>query len=166
MMGDRTRRIELHLLRHADAGDPAGWARPDAERPLSTKGLRQADRLARHLAALDLEPDAILTSPKVRAVQTAEAVAAALGRRVTVDERLAGDLDLEALEAILRDAGDVRRPLLVGHDPDFSDLVATLIGAELTMRKGALARIDLDGPIAPAAGVLRWLIPPDALPGG
>jgi len=161
---DRALRVELYLLRHADAGDPATWAGPDAERPLSEKGWRQARRLAHHLAALGLQPDAILSSPKVRAAQTATIVGESLDRRVTEDGRLAGPLDIALLEEIVRSAGGPRRAILVGHDPDFSELLSELVGAaEVTMRKGALARIDLALPIVPGAGILRWLIPPDAL---
>ena len=67
--------MELYLLRHAHAGDPADWDGPDDARPLSEKGERQADRLGRYLARLGFAPDAIITSPKVRAARTAEIVA-------------------------------------------------------------------------------------------
>jgi phosphohistidine phosphatase len=164
---DRRGRIELYLLRHSDAGDPEAWTRPDAERPLSGKGRRQAERLGRHLAAVEFAPDAILTSPKVRAAETAGLVAEALGRPVEEDERLAGPLGIDALEAILTDAGSARRIVLVGHDPDFSELLTDLVGAPgLSMRKGALARVDVDVPIEPGGGVLRWLLPPDLVPSG
>jgi phosphohistidine phosphatase len=164
-MADRSDRLELYLLRHADAGDPGAWTRPDEERPLSPKGHRQAERMGRHLASLGLIPDAIVSSPKVRAAQTAAAVSKAVGRPVVEDARLGGMLELDDVEAVLRDLGRPARTMLVGHDPDFSDLLAVLVGAtSLAMRKGALARIDLVGPLEPAAGTLRWLIPPDALP--
>ena len=165
-MGDRTGRLELYLLRHADAGDSATWADSDAERPLSLKGERQAERMGRHLASLGFAPDSIVTSPKVRAAQTAAAVGLALSRAVLEDERLGGAFDIADLGALLHDAGDPGRILLVGHDPDFSDVLAALVGAvAIPMRKGALARIDLVPPIEPGGGVLRWLISPDALPG-
>ena len=65
---------------------------------------------------------------------------------------------------MLSDAGDPERPVLVGHDPDFSELVAVLCGAAgVSMRKGALARIEIERPLQAGAGTLRWLIPPDAL---
>ena len=166
-MADRTDRLELYLLRHADAGDPGAWTRPDAERPLSAKGHRQAERMGRHLAALGLVPDAIVSSPKIRAAETAAAVSAAVGCPVVEDPRLAGMLDLPDVEAILRDHGRPARIMLVGHDPDFSDLLSVLVGAtSLAMRKGALARIDHVGPLEPGSGTLRWLIPPDALTDG
>jgi phosphohistidine phosphatase SixA len=158
-------RLELHLLRHADAGDPEAWSGDDDVRPLSDKGIRQAERLGRHLARVRFEPDAIITSPRARARQTADLVAATLGADVSVDDRLAGSLDVAALAAILRDAGDLRRPVLVGHDPEFSDLVTSLTGARaIQMKKGALARLDLPGGLGSGDAVLRWLLPPDLLP--
>ena len=166
-MSDRRAKVELYLIRHADAGDPEAWTRPDAERPLSDKGRRQAERLGRHLAALEFAPDVILASPKVRAVETARLVADALGRPVSEDERLAGPLGLDTLEEMVGDAGSPRRVVLVGHDPDFSELLSELAGAPgLAMRKGALARVDVEGRIRPGSGVLRWVLPPDLVPSG
>jgi phosphohistidine phosphatase len=155
--------IELYLLRHADAGDPMAWTSDDALRPLSAKGEKQADRLGRFLAGTAFRPDAILTSPRIRAARTAEIVGALLGRAATVDDRLAGGLDVRAAEAILHDAGDPVRPVLVGHDPDFSELLDELTGSSVVMKKGALARIDIDRPLAAGAGSLAWLVPPDLL---
>ena len=156
--------MELYLLRHAHAGDPAGWDGPDERRPLSDKGEKQADRLGRFLAGIGFAPDAIITSPKVRAAQTADIVARHLGVPVVVDSRLTGDLDVGAVDAILRDAGDPVRPVLVGHDPDFTDLVETLTGSSaVTMRKGSFVRIDVPRPLKPSGGTLRWLVPPDLL---
>jgi phosphohistidine phosphatase len=154
----------LHLIRHAHAGDPEAWDGPDSARPLSEKGRSQAERLGRYLADIGFRTDAILTSPKLRARQTAEIVAGHLGVDVVEDERLAGALDLDTVAAVLKDADDTERPVLVGHDPDFSELVSVLSdGANAPMRKGALARIEIDGPLEPGAGTLRWMIPPDAL---
>jgi phosphohistidine phosphatase len=164
-MADRDT-VQLYLLRHAHAGDPVGWSGPDAARPLSPKGEQQAERLARFLAEVRFKPDAVITSPKIRAARTAEIVAKALDVEVREDERLAGEFDLVAIEAILFDAGEPTKPVLVGHDPDFSDVVATLCGtSNVPMRKGALARIDADRPLVAGSGTLRWLVPPDLLAG-
>jgi len=156
----------LHLLRHAHAGDPMKWDAPDDTRPLSEKGRRQAARLGALLAALDDAPDVLITSPKVRAAETAEIVAGATGTRVVVDDRLAGGLDLRLVEAILVDsAPDAERPCIVGHDPDFSGLLGDLLGtAPIMMRKGAIARVDVSRPIAHGHGILRWLLPPELVP--
>lgn len=156
--------MELHLLRHAHAGDPLAWDGPDERRPLSDKGEKQADRLGRFLAGVGFAADAVITSPKVRAVQTAEIVARHLRLQVVVDARLAGGFDFEMVEAILRDASDPVRPILVGHDPDFTDLVEILTGsAAVTMKKGAIVRIDIERPLAAGAGSLAWLVTPDLL---
>ena len=159
--------VSLHLLRHADAGEPGAWQGDDAARPLSDKGVDQAERVSRHLARLGFETDAILSSPRLRALQTAEILGAALGVKVRVEDRLAGSLDLRRVATILRDAGNPRKSVLVGHDPDFSELLAELVGAPtMTMSKGAIARIDLAEGIAAGSGVLRWLLPPDLVSGG
>jgi phosphohistidine phosphatase len=156
--------IELYFLRHAHAGDPEGWKGPDDDRPLSDKGERQAERLGRFLASVGFQPDAILTSPKLRAARTAKVVAEHLGLQIAADPRLGVALGIEELEDMLRDAGDPARPVVVGHDPDFSELVALLSGAaRLPMRKGALARIDIERPLEAGRGTLRWLVPPDLL---
>lgn len=156
--------LDLVLVRHADAGDPAMWTGPDAARPLSSKGRKQAARLARFLHEIRLEPDAIITSPKIRAAETAASIGEALRIEVRIDERLAEGVGLAELDTIIRD-GSFRRPILVGHDPDFSELLELLVGASIPIRKGALARIEVPGDVTTGAGVgvLRWLIPPDAL---
>jgi phosphohistidine phosphatase len=156
--------VELTFIRHADAGDPAAWQGDDDVRPLSPKGERQADRLGRFLAGVGFAPDAIVTSPKLRALQTAQIVAERIGKPFSIDTRLVGPLSTDTLETLLRDEGDPERPVVVGHDPDFSELVAELCGAsDVPLRKGALARIDIDRPLAAGTGTLRWLVPPDLL---
>ena len=115
------------------------------------------------IAALGIKADVVLTSPLIRCRQTADIVAARLGREPVEDERLAPGLDLEGLaEALLRhpDAGSV---LVCGHQPDLSDVVADLIGGgDVEFRKGSLALLDLAG-ARPGGGRLRALYPPSAL---
>lgn len=155
--------IQLYLVRHADAGDPQAWAGNDDDRPLSDKGRRQSERLGRFLKAIDFQTEAVVSSPKSRALDTARIVAHRLGAEVKVDERLGASVSLRRLEEIMSDLG-ARRPMLVGHDPDFSALVAMLCGASrVPMKKGALCRIDVQPPLQPGGGVLRWLIPPGLL---
>src|SRR6185436_20026352 len=96
----------LHLLRHADAGDPQAWQGPDSIRPLSAKGRRQSKRLGDHLSAAGFKTDVIVTSPKIRAEQTADIVGERLGVAVTVDDRLADPLDVDIVDDLLTDAGD------------------------------------------------------------
>lgn len=156
----------LLLLRHAHAGDPAKWAGDDDLRPLSDRGRGQATRLGRLLAASGEAPDLLISSPRTRALETAELVAHEVGAPVEIDPRLAGPLDPDVVGAILRSVRDAKRPCLVGHDPDFSSLVGELIGLEaVALRKGALARVDLPGDtVAAGRGELRWLLPPELVP--
>jgi phosphohistidine phosphatase len=152
---------ELYFLRHADAGDPGAWTRPDAERPLSSKGKRQTEHLAWFLESTAFRPDAILTSPKVRAEQTARPIAERLKVELTIEPRLGQPLDLATLEAILHDAGDPERVVVAGHDPDFSELVVELTSMpDFEMKKGAFLRIDVERPLRAGTGRLVWLVPP------
>src|SRR2546430_14614746 len=122
----------LWLLRHADAADGA----PDDERPLTETGIAHASAAGRALARLGVNIDACLSSPKLRAVQTAERACEPLGVQVRTDPALGGEpFDVHSLTAGL---GDV---LLVGHDPAFSLLLHDLTGAQARMKKGGLAGI-------------------------
>jgi phosphohistidine phosphatase len=160
---DEIAELELYLVRHAHAGNSAAWDGPDSERPLSPKGRRQAERLGSFLAERGFAPDAIVTSPKLRARQTAQLVADAIGIAIAVDDRLAGSLDAQTIGDIAEHVGGTS-VVLVGHDPDFSELCSLLSGAEyIPMKKGALARIDMTLPVQPGSGVLRWLVPPELI---
>jgi phosphohistidine phosphatase len=142
------------------------WEGPDTRRPLNDKGRGQADRLGAHLARVGANLGPFLTSPKLRASETAEIVAGHLGAPVIVEHRLAGAFDVDTLETILAEHDDPDSVVLVGHDPDFSEVLAALIGAdEFPMKKGALARVDIDRPLEPGTGRLIWLLPPDLLKG-
>lgn len=122
----------LWLLRHAEAADGT----PDDERPLTDRGIRDAEAAGYALHALGVSIDACLSSPKLRAVQTAQLACAPLGVEVTVDRRLSGEpFDAEDLTAGL---GEV---LLVGHDPSFTLTLHDLTGAQARMNKGGLAGI-------------------------
>jgi phosphohistidine phosphatase len=124
----------IWLLRHGDAEQGS----PDADRQLTDKGRRQSRAAGGALRELGVSLDACLTSPKVRAAQTAELACAELGVEPRPEPKLAGGpFDAEELAAGLGDA-----VMLVGHDPDFSTAVHDLTGAEVGMKKGGLAGID------------------------
>jgi phosphohistidine phosphatase len=124
----------LWLLRHGEAAEGS----PDAERPLTEKGEEQARAAGRALKKLGVQPAACLTSPRVRAADTARIACEELGIEPQHEPKLAGGpFDPEALAAGLGD--DV---LLVGHDPDFSMAVHGLTGAQVRMKKGGLAGVE------------------------
>jgi phosphohistidine phosphatase len=123
----------LWLLRHAEAEEGL----PDDDRPLTERGAMQADAAGRALAVLGVNVDVCLSSPKLRAVQTAERACEPLGVQVTIERRLAGEpFDVHELIVGL---GEV---LLVGHDPSFSLLLHDLTGAQSRMKKGGIAAIS------------------------
>ena len=160
-----SRMTTVFLLRHAHAGDPMKFTGNDDVRPLSEKGHRQSERVGRMLASTDDGPDAIITSPRTRAEETARDVASVLGVEVSIDRRLAGPLDADTVASIVTDSG-AEQPCLVGHDPDFSEVLGELIGvAVVPMRKAAIARIDFPGEIRAGRGQLRLLVPPELLSG-
>jgi len=155
--------MQLFVLRHADAGDAGAWHGPDEQRPLTEKGRLDADALGQHLATLTSRPERIVSSPRLRALETARLVARYLDVAVQEDQQLGSSASIEIVGRLFADTGAAQL-MIVGHDPDFSHLVADLTGAgEVAMKKGALARIDLDLPPRRGAGRLRWLLPPDAL---
>lgn len=123
----------IYLLRHGDAerGDD------DAARRLTAKGERQARAAGRALEALGAGIDACLTSPKVRALDTARLACEALGVEVEVTAALRGG-PFDAL-ALAAGRGKV---LLVGHEPDFSAEVGRLTGANAVLKKGGIAVVD------------------------
>ena len=128
--------IVIWLLRHGDAEDAAPGA-DDASRALTEKGRRQSRDAGRALAALGVEIGTCIASPKLRARETAEIAAEALGVEVEVDERLrGGDFDPADLAA---GRGEV---LLVGHEPDFSRAIALTTGSRVKLRKGGMAAFD------------------------
>ena len=159
--------FDLYLLRHADAGDSAAWTGDDALRPLSKKGRRQSRRLGKHLAGLGIEVQAILTSPRLRAADTAKLVGKALSVKPTVDARLDTGFDRAGLKAVLEGLeATASAVVLVGHDPDFSALASWLSDSTVEMRKGAIAKLELPTrAVGAGAGALRWLLPPDAVRG-
>jgi phosphohistidine phosphatase len=124
----------IYLLRHGDAEHGDG---DDAARRLTAKGERQARDAGRALAALGAGLDACLTSPKVRAADTARLACEPLGIEPEAARDLSGG-EFDSL-ALVAGRGDV---LLVGHEPDFSAEVARLTSARVKMRKGGLAIID------------------------
>jgi phosphohistidine phosphatase len=123
----------IWLLRHAEAEDGS----PDAARELTKKGKRQSRAAGLALKSLGIELELCLTSPKVRARDTAVIACEVLGVEVREDDRLAGGpFDPEAVAAGLEEV------LLVGHDPDFSMAVHDATGAQVRMKKGGVAGIE------------------------
>jgi phosphohistidine phosphatase len=141
---------QLWLLRHADA-EPHG-TRPDFERCLTPRGERQARLAGVALARMGVEFELVLTSPRERALRTAELAAEAWGEqwrgKVEVHEPLSAGFDAQLALAALAELGTDGvggRLLVVGHEPDLSNVVAELTGARIDLKKGGLAVVRMEG---------------------
>ncbi len=143
--------MDLYLLRHGEAGE----APRDEDRELTPRGHEQARAVAAGVKWLDLELDAILTSPLPRARQTAAPVAEALGMRAEEAVSLTASRAPEAALALLPSRGE--RVLLVGHEPQLSGIIREMTGGRVHMRKAMLAHIEARV-LDPAAGELAWLL--------
>jgi len=129
----------LWLLRHGDAEPDS--ADGDAARRLTARGEREARTAGEALARLGAQIDLAFTSPRVRARDTARLACAALGIEPQVHEPLAGGFGARDADALLTASASGAGLLLVGHEPDLSQVVAALTGARIEMRKGEIAAI-------------------------
>lgn len=149
--------MRLFLFRHAEA-QPQG-SLPDAERPLTPAGIERTRSAARALAALRLQPARLVSSPLLRARQTAAILSEALRQPVEISALLGYDFSVSALDELLRGLPADADVLLVGHEPTFSATVRALTGADVDFKRGGMARIDLPEGAA-SRGTLVWLIAP------
>jgi phosphohistidine phosphatase len=155
----------VYFLRHGEAGNKREWKGEDAARPLTAEGQQRLAAEADRMAELGLGIELIITSPFARAVQTAEIVARRLEMldRLLPDPCLAPGFGTAALAQLLVDHPDVNTVMLVGHEPDLSRTICTLIGGgHVALEKGGLACIELRE-ARPLRGELVWLVPPAVL---
>ncbi|MBI5772547.1 MAG: phosphohistidine phosphatase SixA [Verrucomicrobia bacterium] len=156
--------MKLYFLRHAEALDGLD----DAARPLSPRGKKQADRLARFLCKAGIEFDAAFSSPLVRARQTAERMLKITNKerrlKLAMDDALLNGTSQREFDRWLGQLPAVEKVLLVGHEPSLSARVRHLLGgpdeAALKLSKGALACVELG---ATGNGALKFLIAPKLL---
>ena len=152
--------MNLFLLRHAEAIPEAA---SDAERPLTERGTKQAKSVGRFCRDHEILPELVLSSPLVRALETARAVAGALDlvdRLKTVDFLKPG-MGVESAISSLEKYWDRASVMMVGHEPDLSDLASALLGSGrdiLHLRKAALLRLSLPK-LKPGSGTLEFLLP-------
>ncbi len=159
--------MNFYLMRHGvavAADDPT--VGDDSQRPLTAKGIKRMRRAARGLRRLAIDFDVILTSPLLRARQTADIVAATLGMESRVEEisGLAPESSVEHLLFGLTRYQDPDHLLLVGHQPLLGQTLATLLAPgrenqlQFDLGKGSLCRVEIDRLPANQPGELRWLM--------
>ncbi len=154
--------MNLYLMRHANAGVPRDSAKLDAKRGLIKEGKEQCMLMGRMLGTLKVQADVIVASPLKRALQTAQFVGNELGYegKVEISPALAPDASYTDFQKLLEKYADRQDILVVGHNPSLFQFVGRLItangGAGVRMRKGSVARIDMDK----HPPLLQWLIDP------
>lgn len=156
--------MKLMFMRHAAALDRAEWRGEDALRPLTTEGAANTAKAAARLAEIGVKPNLIVSSPLVRARETARIIGAAFTPPIEPieDQRLAPGFDETALDELIEelreDQEDLKSVLFVGHEPDFGLVCGSLSGgAAIAFKKGTLALIDYDPDTED--GRLLWLVP-------
>jgi phosphohistidine phosphatase len=158
---------ELYLVRHAIAAERGEEWPDDTKRPLTERGIARFKECVAGLRWLDVALDEIITSPLVRAKQTADLLAAGIEGKPVVRllDALAPGHGPATVMAQLAKLTRGSRIALVGHEPDLGELAAHLVGASRAMpfRKGGVCRIDVETLTSKRAGTLHWFLPPKTL---
>jgi phosphohistidine phosphatase len=156
--------MKIYFVRHANAGDPAANPAKDEKRPIDKLGIEQSHYVGRALAALDINPDVIISSPLLRAAQTAAVVANELGHedKVITDAALRPEASYEMFLELLRRHGQRDAIVVVGHNPSMTDFLNRLLSDDgalnaIELKKCAVAKVERVGS-RPAA--LKWCMPP------
>ena len=144
---------QLWLLRHGEA-EPHD-ARPDPERRLTERGEAQSRMAGAALRALDVNFHLVFSSPKERALETARLACDALSCDLVVHDKLASGFDVEDALELLAMGGDEQRILVVGHNPDFAQVIHDLTGARHEFKKGGVAGIRVRGREGELLALLR-----------
>jgi phosphohistidine phosphatase len=159
--------VKLYFFRHGPAMSRADWDGPDRKRPLTDEGAELTRHVSQRLAGMDLQIDAILTSPYTRALQTAQILDKALGATglLKPEPRLEPDgFTRSSLDAMLTEHEGAAGVVLIGHEPSMTEVISDLIGGgELVLKKAGLARVDIAAASTGSPGALRWLFPPKML---
>jgi phosphohistidine phosphatase len=164
--------MKIYLIRHSNAVDPGtpGYE-DDSTRPLTEKGRDKMDRIASALQVLGLKPDLIVSSPYVRARETAEIVAKVLKYKkdLAFCEELVPMGDADEVIGEINEKYNVDELVLVGHEPSMSTLIGTLTAGTpdlaLTMKKGGVCCLSADDLRTSRTAILEWLLTPKLLSG-
>ena len=158
--------MQLIIIRHATAGPRGTPGIPDEDRPLTPEGEQKFREAAKGLASLVGRPDALLTSPWLRARQTAAIAAAAWGRIEPKETAALASGSFDEQAEVLDQYPDDATVAVVGHEPWVSELLARLLGSRhddrVEFKKGGAALVEVPGRLA-EGGSLVWYLPPKVL---
>jgi phosphohistidine phosphatase len=160
--------FELYLIRHGLAAERGEHYPDDTKRPLTSRGIQKLRREAKALNALDVSFDVMLTSPLVRARQTAEALASGLRVPppvINAPSLAPGGTHNAIVDELAKQSHRRKRMAVVGHEPGIGELAARLLGLRkpVEFKKGGICRIDVTALPPTGPGQLRWLLTPRML---
>ncbi len=146
--------MKLYFLRHG-AADWPDWNDDDDLRPLTENGKKELRRAAKFFKQIGVAPATIFASPLPRAAQTAQIVHRQIGSELHSEAKLSPGATPHAIKSLLKSQNDDL--MIVGHEPDLSEIVRHFTGARVKMSKAGLARIDFEGS---DQARLIWLVSP------
>jgi phosphohistidine phosphatase len=154
----------VYFLRHANAGQHKANPLQDDKRPLDAQGIRQSTEIGRVLAAMDVQVDAIISSPLKRATQTASLVGNEIGHdsKLQTSAALRPNATFDSFRQLLAKYSGMEAILVVGHNPSMNQFLSLLLSGGNSddvsdLKKGAVARIDISGN---RSAILKWCITP------
>jgi phosphohistidine phosphatase len=153
----------IYFVRHASAGEHLSNPKKDEKRPLDADGIEQCGYIGRALAALNVQPDAIISSPLKRATQTASLVGNEIGfeAKLQLDPAMRPEASFADFRRMLDKYAKHEAIMVVGHNPSITDFLAKIIAkagceALIDFKKGAVARVETER----RAAMLNWFITP------
>ena len=161
--------MDCVLLRHGIAAERDTWEGPDADRPLTERGAKRVAQVAAGLNRLEVQPTHVLSSPLVRAVETAKIVHSSLRVRsaVRIVDELLPDVSANRLIAVLHDLPPESCVICVGHEPHLGMVAGVLLAGKpstaFPFKKAGACLIKLSIPAKPGQGVLQWWLTPSQL---
>ncbi len=161
--------MDCLLLRHGIAVDRDEWEGADTDRPLTERGAKRVAQVAAGLNRLAVQPTQVLSSPLIRAIETATIVHRSLRVRsaVQIVDELLPDAPPDRLLSILQDLQPDGCVLCIGHEPQLGMAASFMLSGRATasfpMKKAGACLIALPMPVKPGRGVLRWWLTPSQL---
>ncbi len=159
--------MNLYILRHGIAADRGAEYPDDNLRPLTDRGIRRMRREAKGINAIGVAPDVIISSPLVRAIQTAEIVRNGLDAppQIAISEALVPEAHpSQIIQELVKSHSSLSSVMVVGHEPHMSSLVSYVmtgqVGWLIRLKKGALCNMDIS---ALGRGQLLWALAPRQL---
>ena len=161
--------MDCVLVRHGIAVERDEWEGSDADRPLTERGAKRVEQMAAGLSRLDVQPTHVLSSPLLRAIETAKIVRRSLRVQaaVQIDDALLPDAAPNRLLSILQDLPRESCVLCIGHEPQLGMAASVFLSGRASssfpLKKAGACLIQLSIPPKPGQGVLRWWLTPSQL---